>query len=464
MGAIEKLDSSVGTTAPAISRRESHYLKTGVMKDTPARYNGKSVIVRELVDLTPLLVEAKTTMPSERSIGARAKQMALFLDEVSKTSDVNVLLSPDGETSRVDAMHTGILDGAVRLSGKDKRQHIETLYQYANERILIETYTISTAAGEITMLSDYRCIRALNEMYVNFLEEHFGAPLSSLAPDVLKEITGDYVFDIYDLCAAMGMKRDAEAARFVRKMLDRLVSTEFRITADNAEAFRKKFLKGAHEARIRYLTECSAYKDYEQVDPQLNMVDFNGRVYRIRFHSSVLENLLNLATRHSSNPGLLKERSGIAHRLTSWNQIMIGVTAGARDNKRSYLLDELWERMMVSSQLYNFERCFINLLKRCCVSRGGEWDEKGANISLVYGYYVEYNPCIEAARELMRMRGRRTQREQGGTRTKIYPVITISRDPEDPYVGDNSPHNLALRRLQEECEKEAASNDLLHAG
>ena len=63
-----------------------------------------------------------------------------------------------------------------------------------------------------------------------------------------------------------------------------------------------------------------------------------------------------------------------------------------------------------------------------------------SNIAWLYGYYYKIEWDEAKVKELNRIRRRRYRT------TKQYPVITIWRDVEDFYVGDNSDHNKALRR------------------
>ena len=131
---------------------------------------------------------------------------------------------------------------------------------------------------------------------------------------------------------------------------------------------------------------------------------------------------------------------------------MIGVRPGKKDVSRTYLLDELWEEMMSSSRLDNFTAHFQNLLARECIEGKEGWSPDKKNRSLIYGYYVEFNPDVEVIKEQMRIKGRR--KRQGG---KFYPAITIWRDAADSIVGDNSDHNLALRRSEAELKGQALS-------
>lgn len=443
--------SKLGISASMMSLREKEMTNLGVMEEEDFEVDGKRAIKRKLMKLSPLMSDAaakkfKSSKPPSPPVTQR--QIQLALSELSESFGV---LQPSGnESSRIDALFTGVLDAMVRLSQKDTRNLISGIYRFGQEKVAIETSTLTGKGEKIMILSDYRVIRALNEMFVRNVEDRFGE-IKRMSADDKDAIHGDFIFDVYDLCVELGLKRSYECAVQVRKILRRLSSTEFKIDASDAPAFREKFLLGAHEMNIRYLTESRAYKEYEEVG-EGGVVDFVERLYLVRFHSSVLYGLLNDSTRHIAHPELVRDRSGIAHRFNNWCKIVIGVRPGKKDVSRTYLLDELWEEMMSSSRLDNFTAHFQNLLARECIEGKEGWSPDKKNRSLIYGYYVEFNPDIEVIKEQMRIKGRR--KRQGG---KFYPAITIWRDAADSIVGDNSDHNLALRRSEAELKGQALS-------
>lgn len=438
----------VGASKATMSQREKELLNLGVLEDVDAEINDKPVIIRRVVKLTPLMSEAvrKKMAPSRTNRRIGSRQIELKFEELQ--NDFNVLLPTDQSTGRIERLFTGILDAAVRLSSNDKRKTIECRYQFGDEHIDITTTSLAKEDSELMQLSDYRVIRALNSMYVEYVEREIG-PIKRLSDEQKRAINGDFVFDIYDLCEEIGFDRKKRLADIVRGILRRIKDTVFEVNAEGSPVFRNTFAQSAHEAEFRYLTEARSYKEYETVDGEgegSGLVDFAARIYIVRFHSIVLTNLLNDDTRFTAHPELATERSGIAHRFNNWCKIIIGVRPKKGNNQRQFLMDELWERVLSTSRLDNFCRYFEDLLGRECLEGKDAWDTNKPNRSLIYGYYVEYDPDPAAIRELMRKKGRRVRR--GG---KLYPVITIWRDTEDPYVGDNSDHNQALRRQLNEA-------------
>lgn len=438
---------AVGTSDASMTMRDKELIALGVMVESKPELDGKLINLKTVEKISPLLAgqaqkdSAKTTTSQKALITATPTQIKLALDEIEES--YGVLTATDKMSSRVDALLTGVLDGMVRLSANDRRKEITGQYHFGQERVWIKTVTDTSDDSQIIMLSDYRVIRALNEMFVRYVEEKYGE-IKRMTPQQKASITDDFVFDIYDLCEEMSLQRTKVCADNVRQILRRLASTEFKMDATDAPLFKQKFLLGADSMNLRYITESRSYSEIDQ-DPGSLVVNYSARLYMVRFHSSILYGLLNDATRHIAHPALVQEKSGIAHRFNSWCKVVIGVRPGLRDTPRTFLLDELWELMMSSSRLDNFCRYFESLLARECVDGKDSWSIENKSRSLIYGYYVEIDSDTEVIKEQMRIKGRR--RRRGG---KLYPAVTIWRDAQDEIVGDNSAHNLALRRFAAE--------------
>lgn len=444
---------AVGTSDASMTMRDKELISLGVMAESKSELDGKVINLKTFLNLNPLLEgqaqkDSTKTSPSEAKKNvatATPTQIKLALDEIEES--YGVLTATDKMSSRVDALLTGVLDGMVRLSANDKRKEITGHYHFGQERVWIKTVTNSSDDSQIIMLSDYRVIRALNEMFVRYVEEKYGE-IKRMTNQQKASITDDFVFDIYDLCEEMSLQRTKVCADNVREILRRLASTEFKMDATDAPLFKQKFLLGADSMNLRYITESRSYSEIDQDSDSL-VVNFSARLYMVRFHSSILYGLLNDATRHIAHPALVQEKSGIAHRFNSWCKVVIGVRPGPRDKPRTFLLDELWELMMSSSRLDNFCRYFESLLARECVDGKDSWSIENKSRSLIYGYFVEIDSDTEVIKEQMRIKGRR--RRRGG---KLYPAVTIWRDAKDEIVGDNSAHNLALRRFAAEISQD----------
>lgn len=442
------LQKNVGTNKSTMANREAALKKMGVITESLEVIGEKKVLIRKIETLSPLIkqnLELKNSYNSDES-GKKLcskKQMTLAFEEIERST--NVLLPSGNAKSRIEALFNGFLDASVRMSRTDRRKVIVTPYEITrSESILITTSTDTRAGKEIIELPDYRLIRALSEMYVCWVEKEHRSEVANLTDEQIRNITGEFVFDIYDLCTELKFSRNVRNANRIRAMIDRVYATHFEINAENSPLFREKFTDGAHIFNVKYLVEASEYREYEQ-NQDANVFDFSARLYKIKFHSSLLRGLLDPRTRHISHPELVFERSGICHRFNSWSKIAVGVTAGKSDSTKSYLLDELWEKVMPSSRADNFYRYFTRVLKKHCVGGEAAWNPDGKNLSLVYGYYIEF--CADDQKEFMDL-ARIKRRSHMYKNFKRFPVVKITRDKDDAIVGDNSPHNLLVRRDQ----------------
>ncbi|MBX2808161.1 MAG: hypothetical protein KTR20_05960 [Cellvibrionaceae bacterium] len=350
----------------------------------------------------------------------------------------------------IEGLISGVLDTAMRISSSDRRDNISANYRFSlrdemggrwNEDIMINTSCLTEKGSSIMVLSDQRCIRALNTMFIEYIKKHYELRDN---PDA-KAIPNQFVFDIVDLCKQIGLKPSGANLDSTRKMLARLKDTVFSIDAHNSPWFQKKYGLGADKMEYRYIVQWYAKTESEElfVDGSGALVTRAERYYVIKFHDLVFNNLLSMAHVFISHPELRSEKSGIAHRFNNWCKAFIGVRPRAGKHQFEYQLDELKEKVMDSSRLDNFCRDFVSLLSRECIS--GDWAQQGKNVSLIYGYYVNYDAGEDAIEEYMarKKRGRR----QGGKR---YPVIIIERDTQDPIVGNDSRHNQALRQEMNE--------------
>lgn len=434
-----KTANVVGINKSTMANRDRALIEQGVLKDQKITWQGKPAIRREITKLLPLVRKHVTSAKPERQGRALGSEIQIELSKLG--GNFGLLIPTDNSKSRIEKLFTGFLDAAVRLSARDKRKEIKCKYVISrDESVHIHTRCRSGSDSSLMALSDYRVIRALNEMFCDWVEVNYGK-LKQLTSEDKASISGDFCFDIYDLLSQMGLSRKPASANQVRKILDRITDTSFTIDASESPTFRQRFLNGAHVATISYFSEGKAYRTWEEDPDNPKLVNFSNRVYSVRFNSSVLQGLLDPSTRHVAHPGLMSERSGIAHRLSNFCKIRIGVRPLKNERPREFLLDELWEDMIGTSELDNFNRNFIALLTKMAVGGPDNWSPDRKCTSLIYGYYVEYDPDPENIRDLMQMKGRSARR--GG---KLYPIVRIWRDKEDAIVGDNSAHNKGTRR------------------
>jgi len=346
----------------------------------------------------------------------------------------------------IEGLISGVLDTAMRISSSDRRDTIKADYSFSlrdetgqrwNENITINTSCLTEKGSSIMVLSDQRCIRALNTMFIEHIRKNYNLNDENFDSST---IPNEFVFDIVDLCKQIGLGASGANYDITRKMLARLKDTVFNIDAQNSPWFQTKYGLGADKMEYRYIVQWYAKTENEELflDAGGSIITRAERYYVIKFHDLVFKNLLSMAHVFISHPELRSEKSGIAHRFNNWCKAFIGVRPRKGKNQFEYQLDELKEKVMASSRLDNFCRDFVNLLSRECVSL--EWKDDGRNISLIYGYYVHYSADENDVKEYMSRKKR--SRRQGG---KLYPLIKIERDINDPIVGNNSKHNKALR-------------------
>lgn len=359
---------------------------------------------------------------------------------------------------RIESLFS-ILDSSMRLSGHDQRTSIKCTYKFFdNDYISISTSTLTDQENGISCLSDERAMRAINGGILDKLEQEYG----NLDNARLKEeevINRQFFFDIYNLCRKIGLTASRNNREIVRKMIERLRDTTFTIDATKSEYFRNNYTNGADIKQYRYITEFSAKKAED-----LEAGSLKERYYGIKLHSAIMANLISVGRNFISHDALISERSGLAHRINNWSKAVIGVRSKVNANKHRYTLREFRDKLMPAARMDNFHRDLIKLFKRQCNSLIDEngcrkidsfgkplypeatagWQEDSTNIAWLYGYYYRLSFDEHEIAEHCRMRRIRNYNK------KNTPLITVWRDINDEYVGDNSLHNQALQRIQNE--------------
>tara|TARA_A100001391_G_scaffold201871_2_gene189959 strand:+ start:13200 stop:14738 length:1539 start_codon:yes stop_codon:yes gene_type:complete len=439
------LAASVGLVGKRIKELDN----LGVLKETRCHIAGKASKILELTTLQPVFVhfassDRKTLVPSHRPTKS---QLSLEIDKLSKEG--SYLSLTDAVPPRIESLFC-ILDAGMKLSGRDSRKSIECKYTFfEDDHINIQTSALDREHSDIAYLSDERAMRALNGILLDQLEDKYGS-LEGLDVNKLGIKDEYFFFDIYELCWRMGLRPNDQNRKIAREMMARLRDTDFLIDASNSPYFMENYSMGAETAQYRYITEFFAKKEYAYDENGKRQVS-SDRFYLVKFHTAILTNLITVGRSFISHDALASERSGLAHRLNNWAKAVIGVRPKNIARPFRYTLDEFRERVMPSARIDNFERDFLNLMKRQCTEPVEEgraphaeasvgWEEGGDNVAWLYGYYYQIEWDEEKITEHRRIRRRRSRT------TKRYPLITIWRDVEDIFVGDNSDHNKALRR------------------
>lgn len=442
----------------AMNLRLKELLAVGALQHLKIRRDGRSFNVYNLHDINQLFVHfAKEKR--QALVPGRRRSKTKIVQEVESLSERATYLSvEDDAMPRIESLFC-ILDSSMKLSGRDKRSVIECEYHFSREDYIHIKTTTSTGEGsEIAHLADERAMRALNAMLLEHIENTVGLSEQQPLSDVedMNFSDGYLVFDIYDLCKRMGLRPTVNNRNIARRMVERLKDTTFSVDASHSNYFRDHYLpdKSLNVGEYRYITEFFARKEEELIDEEQKVYSYSERFYFVRFNSLILANLRMVGRSFISHPALASERSGLAHRLNNWAKAVVGVRPSAKSkDTHCYALDEFRDRVMPSARLDNFERDFLNLVSKQSEMTAaeldtdssldqatGSWNDEAINVVWIYGYYykIEHNPQL--VRDLNRRRGRRART------LKDYPVITIWRDGQDAYVGDDSPHNQALRR------------------
>lgn len=445
---LQSLD--MASSDGVIALRLNELRRLGVIKEEKEFINGKKVNLIELTKLQPIIEhfankDRTALVPSHRPL---KNQLALQMDAL-KGQGSHLSIIQDSSV-RIESLFC-ILDAAMKLSGRDKRKKIECDYSFTTgDSIKIKALTTTDTNSDIAYLSDERVMRALNGFILDKLESKFSS-LADLSVEDLGLKDEYFFFDLYALCRRMRLRPNDQNRKIVRSMLERLRDTVFDIDASNSPYFRENFSMDAETAQYRYITEFFAKKDYITDEEGKRQVT-SDRYYLVKFHTAILTNLITVGRSFISHDGLAYERQGLAHRLNNWSKAYIGVRPKSIEKDFQYVLDELRSKVIPSARMDNFERDFLSLMRLRCsedidengasfhLECSGQWIEGATNIAWLYGYYYKVEWDQEKAVRLNRIRRRRSRC------VKDYPVVTIWRDTEDLFVGDNSPHRQALRR------------------
>lgn len=421
-----------------ISMRLTMLAEKGVLEKSPGSANYRFT---GLENLTLWSIENRNKSSDEDNIIKISRKEINQQKEMLKQSESEEFLYPDASVSHgyIEGLINGILDSAIRISCKDKRRVIRTNYVFnirddsgrRKERIDILTQCLSREDSEIMMLSDLRIIHVLNTMFIAHMARRRDAGIS--------KIRNEFKFDIKDLCEEMGLHASNANKKVVRKMLLRVKDTSFEIDAEQSQWFQEKYAGGCDRMEYRYITEWYARTENEiDIVDDVELVERSERFYVIKFHESVFNALTKRTTVFVSHLELAREKLGLAHRFNSYGRIRIGVTARPIA-KCEYFLDDLHDQVMKSARKDNFCRDFIAMVIK--FSEHPVQDDEVSIRARIYGYIVT---CTRDKLSILReMKARNKRRRPGG---KIYPLISIERDPNDIIVGNESTHNRLLRK------------------
>ena len=403
----------------------------------------------------------KVGAPSKKKLTVRAES----LDE----SEIVALDTRGGVTPYTEGAFS-ILESASR-SKLEKNKIIECGYYIKrNDFVNIITTTSTNKDSEISLSSDQRVVHCLNGMLKKRNDEINSGPFNPRLNGSSAEIIGDYCyFDIYRLAEEMGYESNNQWARSnVIKMIKRLRDTTYEVDATHSLYWRENFMPNPafNKATYQYILEYYSASDWEvkdndDIDGSL-IPEENDRYFVVKFHPQIYASMSKTGVAYISHDSMKSEKSDIVHRLYNWMKPVIGVRdKGFSKDHHRYPFDIFHQRVRSGSRLVNFETLFYKFIQRqnddvlintkpeCVLFK---YDDNGDVIPngtvWLNGYYIKLEENEELAQEYYRK-----TRTHKAKRTKKYPMVTIWRDSLDDLIGDNSRHNLALRRQIKELEE-----------
>ncbi|NIB44325.1 hypothetical protein HBA55_32315 [Pseudomaricurvus alkylphenolicus] len=445
-----------------ISRRVQELESVGSMRIYPEyrEIAGKrrKCTVHQLNNLSGVLAHLQAAANKSPSPQGRPKLNDLVVYSEFLEGKGITRLEGEGDVVPYTEGAFGILEAAAR-SRADKEKLINCRYFIKkNDYVDITTATSTKEGAGIMYSSDQRVIQALNGMLKQANDDKQSDLFNDPAP--AKMINEYCFFDIYELTREIGLVSNVKENRDnVLRMVERLKDTQFSVDATQSEYWRQRYMPDSRFTKgdYSYITEFYSAEDwYERVDEDGQTTQLmEERYFVVKFHPLIFNAMTSPQLAFISHDSLKRERLDLVHRLNNWVKPTVGVRdkGYGRDHHR-YTLDIFHQRVRPSSRLDNFERQFYNVARRQDEMEDQEphaesvrfqYDEKGKlipnGVFWLNGYYYQLELNKELAEEIYRKT--RTLKKR---RLKTYPVITIWRDRHDEIVGDNSAHNLALRR------------------
>lgn len=455
----------MATAASTLSERIASLveIKTVFVYQDDLDIEGKSKKYRVhfIKDLSGLISFLKADAPQKKSIIGRPKTKSIkMMNEALSTRGLIHLKAGNNLVAHTQGAFAILL--ASCKSGGDKQDVIEAEYKFTpTDRIKIRTTTSSDADIDILHISDHRIMVALNGMLRR--ENQDTDDLFGYEPT--RMVNGYCFFDIFALTKEIGLQANKSENRArVRKMVERLEATTFKVDASFSPHWQKYYMPDSSfsEAKYRYITEfysASDWNDKQHENPDLNDIvvdEDEQRFFVVKFHPLISSSMETGDHAFITHPSLKTEKYDLPHLINNWVKGVVGVSKFKEYpiGHHQYTIDIFGERCAPTIRIDNFERAFYSLAKRQDSKEDTEphsesvrfsFDENGKIIPdgtfWLNGYYFKVHVDEELSRTIYRKT--RTMRRH---RVKVYPVLTIWRDKEDPLVGDNSDHNLALSR------------------
>ncbi len=433
------IDNGGKASDPLVSRRLVALVTLGVVTSTthmqPGRQRIKHFFVKDLALLAskPSVAKPTKTKPKSR----RTKSLVSQQRELFRKDQKAVFLENPKAISIYfhEQVFNGILDASMRLSGKDERKEIVVETMVAGKPLQISATCSSGANSGIAMLTDQRAMRSI----ISFCKKEIASRRAKLAAENGEDnydprvIPNLFHIDIHDLCGLMGMTCVNTNLDQIVHMMQRLADTKFRVDATQNDWFRESFslLPGGEEGsksdtfEFRFLNNFEIAHENSTIEDLFgaNLSELRPRFYTFSLEIRIFYTLLYDSTSNLflSHDRLGTERSGIIQRFYNWARAYISGRAKKGLNNKWFSLREMYNHLTPAARFDNFRNYFLRGLRKFACE-DTPWIPGKSGKALVYGYYVFYE-------------------RRGGE-----DLFRFARDPNDEIVGDNSRHNVLLRK------------------
>jgi len=366
-------------------------------------------------------------------------------------------------------MFNGLLDNCIRYGPKDKRKVIENSITYGSNLSGIETLKMkatcmSSDESDIFSIADLRYIRVIDTMITDKLTEIFKNEIMNNEPlDFSKVLTkNSFVINISELTKSVGIKDQPKNNANTIRALMRLEDTRFELDATNAPNFVALLsvartligdnpeldFKELKKPKLRYFQTVEPEKEYEDLlGDNLRPVKL-PRIVHVRldplhlglFCLGLMRRNPNESVLHANHSGIEKEGGIISKIYNTAGSILRPSAKRNKDLVISYTWSDFTDRFASNQDKSNVYRDFRRVYShQHDLQHGvGLFHEHSANLPIkLYGYIFHWEGRPEEILKFHNERKKKLHRNKKNSKT-YRPIISISRDPDDDLIGDNS--------------------------
>lgn len=428
---------------PLISKRLKSFVDLDIAEFTTHMQSGRSRINHYFIgDLAPLAAKPAVnnkgnTKGNTKAASRRTKTIITRQKELFRQDTTSVLLENPGDISIFfhEQVFNGVLDAAMRLSPKDDRKEIVVEARVAGKPLKITATCSSNEGSSIAVLTDQRAMRSIISYCKKDIAKRKAQMIAIHGEEGFDPLTipNSFRIDTHDLCDLMRMQCVNTNLDQIVQMMQRLADTKFRVDATENEWFRNSFSlqpggKSGPKSdtfEFRFLSNLEISHENAKIEDLFgaDLTELRPRFYifslEIRiFYTLLLDGSSNLFLSHDS---MASERSGIIQRFYNWARAYISGRPKKGLENRWFTMREMYDHLTPAARFDNFRTYFLRALEKFAC-KDVKWKRGASGKSLVYGYYVFYE------------------------RRKGDDCFRFERDPTDEIVGDNSRHNVLLRK------------------